>query len=152
MMKEAADRTASQAGDGTTTAIVLTEAIVKAGFENIVDGVNKTQVLRDLVTETNKVVKSLKKHSRKVSGRTLRDVAIISTNNDPALGTTIANVYNRVGKNGIVTISKSQTSDTYFETTNGLKVERGYTSPLFINYHKKDECVFEDTYVLVSDA
>jgi chaperonin GroEL len=152
MMKEAADRTASQAGDGTTTAIVLTEAIVKAGFENIVDGVNKTQVLRDLVTETNKVVKSLKKHSRKVSGRTLRDVAIISTNNDPELGTTIANVYNRVGKNGIVTISKSQTSDTYFETTNGLKVERGYTSPLFINDHKKDECVFEDTYVLVSDA
>jgi len=152
MMKEAADRTASQAGDGTTTAIVLTEAIVKAGFEDIVDGVNKTQVLRDLVTETNKVVKSLKKHSRKVSGRTLRDVAIISTNNDPQLGTTIANVYNRVGKNGIVTISKSQTSDTYFETTNGLKVERGYTSPLFINDHKKDECVFEDTYILVSDA
>lgn len=87
-----------------------------------------------------------------MSGRTLRDVAIISTNNDPQLGTTIANVYNRVGKNGIVTISKSQTSDTYFETTNGLKVERGYTSPLFINDHKKDECVFEDTYVLVSDA
>lgn len=68
MMKEAADRTASQAGDGTTTAIVLTEAIVKAGFENIVDGVNKTQVLRDLVTETNKVVKSLKNIHAKCQG------------------------------------------------------------------------------------
>jgi chaperonin GroEL len=152
MMKEAADRTASQAGDGTTTAIVLTEAIVRAGFDYISESDNKTQVLRDLVSETNKVVNSLKKQSKKVSGKTLKDVAIISSNNDVELGTTIANVYNKVGKNGIVTISKSQTSETYFETTNGLKVERGYTSPLFINDHKKDECVFEDTYILVSDA
>jgi chaperonin GroEL len=152
MMKEAAERTASQAGDGTTTAIVLTESLVKAGFKYIIKGVNKTQVLRDLVTETNIVIESLKKHSRKVSGRTLRDVAIISCNNDSLLGGIIAEVYKRVGKDGIVTIAKSQTSETHYETTNGLKVERGYTSNLFINDHKKDECVFEDTMILVSDA
>lgn len=152
MMKEAADRTASQAGDGTTTAIVLTEALVKAGFKYIKKGANKTQILRDLVAETNIVIESLKQHSRKVSGRTLRDVAIISCNNDTELGGIIAEVYKKVGKDGIVTIAKSQTSETHYETTNGLKVERGYTSNLFINDHKKDECVFEDTMILVSDA
>ena len=152
MMKEAADRTASQAGDGTTTAIVLTEALVKAGFKYIKKEANKTQILRDLVAETNIVIESLKQHSRKVSGRTLRDVAIISCNNDTELGGIIAEVYKKVGKDGIVTIAKSQTSETHYETTNGLKVERGYTSNLFINDHKKDECVFEDTMILVSDA
>jgi len=153
MMKEAADRTATSAGDGTTTAIVLTEALVRAGFQNLkAEGVNKTQVLRDMVTVTNKVVDSLKANSRKVSNATLANVAIISANNDVALGKTISDVYKKVGKNGIVTIANSQTSETYYETTNGLKIDRGYTSNLFITDHKKDECVFEDTYVLVSDA
>ena len=152
MMKEAADRTASQAGDGTTTAIVLTEALVEAGFKYIETDHNKTEILRDLVSDTKNVIDSLKKHSKKVSGRTLRDVAIVSCNNDSVLGGTIADVYKKVGKDGIVTIAKSQTSDTYYETTNGLKVDRGYTSNLFINDHKKDECIFEDTLILVSDA
>ena len=152
MMKEAADRTATSAGDGTTTAIVLTEALVRAGFKHIVDGVNKTQVLRDMVTVTNSVVESLKANSRKVSNSTLANVAIISANNDIALGKTISDVYKKVGKNGIVTIANSQTSETYYETTNGLKIDRGYMSNLFVTDHKKDDCVFEDTYILVSDA
>ena len=151
MMKEAADRTASSAGDGTTTAIVLTEALVKAGFEHIVDGVNKTEVLRDIVEQTKQIVKSLKSNSSKVSNKSLRDVAVISANNDQAIGKIIADVYRQVGKNGIVTIDKSQTSDTYYETTNGLKIDRGYTSNLFINDHKRDECIFEDTHIIVSD-
>jgi len=152
MMKEAADRTATSAGDGTTTAIVLTEALVKAGFKHIVDGVNKTQVLRDMVTVTNGVVDSLKANSRKVSNATLANVAIISANNDTELGKTISDVYKKVGKNGIVTIANSQTSDTYYETTNGLKIDRGYMSNLFVTDHTKDDCVFEDTYILVSDS
>jgi chaperonin GroEL len=153
MMKEAADRTATSAGDGTTTAIVLTEALVRAGFHNLkAEGVNKTQVLRDMVTVTNKVVESLKANSKKVSNATLANVAIISANNDIALGKTISDVYKKVGKNGIVTIANSQTSETYYETTNGLKIDRGYMSNLFVTDHKKDDCVFEDTYILVSDA
>jgi chaperonin GroEL len=152
MMKEAADRTAAQAGDGTTTAIVLTEALIASGFRYIKENHNKTEILRDLVSETNNIIDSIKKHSRKVSGRTLKDVAIVSCNNDTELGSTIADVYKKVGKDGIVTIAKSQTSDTYYETTNGLKIDRGYTSNLFINDHKKDECIFEDTLILVSDA
>ena len=152
MMKEAADRTATSAGDGTTTAIVLTEALVKAGMEHIKDGVNKTEVLRDLVTSTNKICDNLKKSSKAVTKNRLKDVAAISANNDTNIGGIISKVYKEVGKNGIVTVDRSQTSETYFETTNGLKIDRGYSSNLFINDQKKDECVLEDTYVLVSDA
>jgi len=152
MMKQAAERTASSAGDGTTTSIVLTEALVKAGFEHITDGVNRTEVLREIVDKTGDVVSSLKKASKKVTKSRLRDVANISANNDKNIGDIIANVYNEVGKDGVVTVEKSQTSQTYYETTYGIKVDRGYSSPLFINDQKKDECVLEDVYVLVSDA
>ena len=152
MMKEAADRTAASAGDGTTTAIVLTEAIVKAGMSLIEKDENKTEVLRELVKETEKVIENLKRKSRKVTKGRLKDVATISANNDPTIGNIIASVYKSIGINGIVTVDKSQTAETYYETTNGIKVERGYQSHLFINNHEKDECVFEDTHILVSDA
>lgn len=154
MMKEAADRTATEAGDGTTTAIVLTEAIVSEGFKllNNENNVNKTEVLREIVSLTDSIVSNLKRDSRKITPSRLRDVAIISTNNDVKLGKTIADVYKKVGENGIVTIDKSQTSETYYETTNGLKIDRGYSTDLFINDHRKDECILEDTLVLVSDA
>jgi chaperonin GroEL len=152
MMKEAADRTATSAGDGTTTAIVLTEALVKAGIRHITDGVNKTEVLRDLVRKTNLIVASLKKSSRAVTKGRLKDVATISSNNDARIGDIISKVYKGVGKNGIVTVDRSQTSETYFETTNGLKIDRGFSSQLFITDQKKDECIFEDTHILVSDA
>ena len=152
MMKEAADRTATSAGDGTTTAIVLTEALVKAGMEHIKSDTNKTEVLRELVTKTTKICDDLKKSARKVTKGRLKDVATISANNDTAIGDIIAKVYKSVGANGIVTVDKSQTSETYYETTNGIKVERGYTSNLFITNHEKDECVLEDTHILVSDS
>jgi len=154
MMKEAADRTASSAGDGTTTSIVLTEALVKCGV-NVLDtfnDVNKTEVLREMVHVTDEVVERLKKMSKKVTKRRLLDVATISANNDRVIGKIIADVHGEVGENGIVTVEKSQTSETYYETTNGIKVDRGYTSPLFINNHKRDECIMEDVYILVSDA
>ena len=152
MMREAASRTAANAGDGTTTAIVLTEAIVRSGLKELKEADNKTQVLRDMVTETEQIVKNLQKRSRAVSKKKLLDVATISANNDREVGEVIANTYNSVGKNGIVTVEKSQGSETSFETTNGLKIDRGYSSPLFVNNQKKDECIMEDVYILVSDA
>ncbi|GAF97634.1 unnamed protein product, partial [marine sediment metagenome] len=79
-------------------------------------------------------------------------VATISSNNDAAIGEVIAKVYNDVGREGIVTVGRSMTSDTYYETTHGMKIDRGYASNLFINDHKKDECIFEDTHILVSDG
>ena len=125
MMKESADRTAASAGDGTTTAIVLTEALVKAGIEMIGEDTNKTEVLRNIVTKTNAICDNLKKMSRAVTKSKLKDVATISANNDTTIGNIISKVYKDVGKNGIVTVDRSQTSETYFETTNGLKIDRG---------------------------
>lgn len=152
MMKEAADKTATLAGDGTTTAIVLTEALVKNGTCSLGEDTNRTEVLRALVDETKWVVDELRKKSHEVDKDKLRDVAIISANNDNKIGKIIADVYESVGEDGIVTVEKSQTSETYFETTNGIKVDRGYLSPLFINDQKKDECILEDVHILVSDA
>lgn len=151
MMKEAADKTATSAGDGTTTAIVLTEALVLGGMKGITDNMNRTAVLRYLVEVSNKVVDKLRKMSKKLSSSMLIDVASLSANNDREIGRIISEVYKDVGKSGIVTVEKSQTSETYAETTMGLKFDRGYLSPLFINDQKKDECVFEDTMVLVAD-
>jgi len=131
IMKRAADKTATQAGDGTTTAIVLTEAILNEG-KSLKE--NKTTILRELKSETEKVISHLKTKSRKVTDKRLKDVATISANNDA------------------VTVDRSLTSETYYESTKGIKIDRGYGSPLFINDQKKDECILEDVYVLVSDA
>jgi chaperonin GroEL len=154
MMKEAADKTASIAGDGTTTAIVLTEALVKKGFGMFEanPNVNKTETLREVNKLTEKIIKSLKKMSKPVNDRRMLDVATISANNDKEIGKIIADVYKAIGESGIVTVEKSQTSETYYETTNGVKIDRGYSNPMFINNHKRDECILEDVYVLVSDA
>tara|TARA_R110000772_G_scaffold145632_3_gene255708 strand:- start:44 stop:1675 length:1632 start_codon:yes stop_codon:yes gene_type:complete len=154
MMKEAAERTATSAGDGTTTAIVLTEGLVTEGLELLSSepSLNKTKVLRHLVSFTGDVIESLKKRSRPLTKKMMLDVATISANSDEAVGKIIADVYNKVGKTGLVTVEKSQTSETTFETTTGLKVDRGYSTALFINNHKKDECIYDDCLVLVSDA
>tara|TARA_R100000544_G_scaffold20034_1_gene9718 strand:- start:3395 stop:5044 length:1650 start_codon:yes stop_codon:yes gene_type:complete len=152
MMKEAADKTATSAGDGTTTAIVLTEALVKSGNYLIKDTDNRTEILKIINNEVNPIISQLKNMSKPISKRRLKDVAIISANGDKDIGSIIAKTYDTVGKTGIVTVERSQTSETYSDITNGIKVERGYNSPLFINDQKKDECVLEDTYILVSDA
>jgi len=152
IMRQAADRTATNAGDGTTTAIVLTEALVKSGLDLIGEYDNKSEILRLLLSETKSLIKQLHKDSKPVTDKMLKDVATISANNDKDTGEIIAQTYLSVGDNGIVTVEKSQTSETYKETTDGLKIDRGYTSPLFINNHKKDECILDDVHILVSDA
>lgn len=151
MMKEAADKTATNAGDGTTTAIVLTEALVLGGIEYIKESHNRTEVLRKMVDISEEIVDKLRKRSKRVTSGMLVDVASISANNDREIGRIISEVYKDVGKTGIVTVERSQTDETYAETTMGLKFDRGYLSPMFINDAKKDECVFEDVMVLVAD-
>lgn len=151
MMKEAADMTASAAGDGTTTSVVLTEALVMSADEHLNENYNRTEVLRYLVDISNNVVVNLRKKAKKVTKSMLLDVASLSANNDKETGRIISEVYNDVGKTGIVTVEKSQNADTYAETTMGLKFDRGYLSNLFINDQKKDECVLEDVMVLVAD-
>jgi chaperonin GroEL len=151
MMREAAERTATNAGDGTTTAIVLTEALVLGGIEYIKENHNRTEVLRKMVEISDKVVENLRRKSKRLSTSMLIDVASISANNDREIGRIIAEVYKDVGKTGIVTVERSQTDETYAETTKGLKFDRGYLSSMFVNDQKKDECVFDDVMVLVAD-
>ncbi len=153
IVKQAADRTATEAGDGTTTSIVLTEALILNGLDhlNANPALNRTELLRSLVEVSDLVVDKLKKSGKKLTNSMLTDVATISANNDKNIGGIIASVYKEVGKTGIVTVERSQSTETYAETTLGLKIDRGYLSPLFINDQKKDECVYEDVMVLVAD-
>tara|TARA_R100000742_G_C4278972_1_gene102563 strand:+ start:231 stop:1808 length:1578 start_codon:yes stop_codon:yes gene_type:complete len=153
MMKEAAERTANSAGDGTTTAIVLTEAIVREGLQLFKrqEKINKTEVVRDINKLTDKMLKDLTSKSKKVTGKTLKDVATVSANNDEELGQMIANAYKELGNDGILTVENSKTEETYYEITKGIKVDRGYTSKLFINNQRNDECILDDVQVLVTD-
>ena len=159
MMKEAAEKTATHAGDGTTTSIVLTEAIVlnaikefdpmRGQVQNVSD---KTEVIREINAVKDIIINELSNIAVQVDDEKLLDVATISCNNDKELGKIIADTYKAVGKDGIVTIEKSDDSKTYSQATQGIKVDRGYTSHLFINDQKKDQCILDDVHVLVCDA
>ena len=151
MMKDAANRTSNEAGDGTTTAIVLAEAFVEAGESHILPSNNTTQVVRYINQIIQEVVKELEKSAKKITQSSLLDVAKISANNDPEIGKLIFDAYKKVGRDGIVTVERSQNHETYAEVTNGIKVDRGYSSNLFINNQKKDECILENAKVLVCD-
>jgi len=158
MMKQAADKTALDAGDGTTTSIVLAEALVLELLKEMDEAskkgitLNKTELLKEIVKEAEEYADSLTKNSIKLSKKMLSDVATISANNDKELGKIISDAYKKVGKNGIVTVEKASGEKTYADVTDGFKLDRGYASGLFINNQEKDECIFEDCYVLVCDA
>jgi chaperonin GroEL len=155
IMKQAADRTATNAGDGTTTAIVLTEAIVLSvlrQMEEKSEVISMIEVTRELDRVCDSIIASLDGMSKKVTKARLLDVATISANNDTRIGKIIADTYTKAGlKNGVVTVSRSQTTETWAEVIDGIRVDKGYSSPMFINDHKRDECILEDTAVLVAD-
>ena len=154
MVREAAEKTATRAGDGTTTAIVLADAIIGLAIDWEIEAQenNKTEILRELDGAAEFIISELTKKALTLDDKKLLDVATISCNNDPKMGKIIADTYNKVGKDGIVTIEKSDTSDTFAQTTHGINVDRGYSSHLFVNNQKKDECILSDVHVLVSDA
>ena len=151
IMREAAERTATIAGDGTTTSIVLAEKLAVLGDE-LSAGLNVTEFLRLLNTETERIISMLDDDSVEMTSDMLYHVARISSNNDAKIGDIIGKTYEEVGSNGIVTVENSQTHETYYEVTNGIKLDQGYSSPMFINDHKRDECILEDVKVLVCDA
>ena len=148
IMRQAADRTATMAGDGTTTAIVLAEALILGGMDA---GLTLSQS-KDLMALCDKAVKMLKKQSKTVKLSDLASIATISANNDPEIGAIIAKAYKDVGAEGIVSVQRATGQTTYVETTKGMRFKRGYTNRMFVNDQRKDECVLEDAYVLVSDA
>lgn len=153
IMREASERTAGEAGDGTTTAIVLTQAIIDWVDKNVdFDKVNRINFLRELEGHLDYIEKQLAKDSVKLGARRMRDVATISANNDPAIGDIISKAYKAVGKSGLVTVENSDTEQTYIEVTNGVRYNIGYSSPLFVNNQKRDECIFEDVHIFICDS
>ena len=148
MMRQAADKTSTVAGDGTTTSIVLAEAIINAADDHTDSNTNVIEVIREINDITAAVVARLSKMSKKVTGKKLYDVASISANNDKQIGKMISDAFNEVD---MVTVENSMNSDTHVEIISGMKIDRGYTSKYFINDHKKQECVLDNTYVLITD-
>ena len=147
MVRQASERTSQDAGDGTSTAVVLARAIVDLGGGSSVD------VLRNLIRIVREdVVEALLGMSLPLTDSRLRDVSVISCNNDNELGGVIADAYLAVGIDGVVTVESSDNNETYFEVTDGIRFKRGYSTPVFINSERKDECIMEDVYVLVSDV
>jgi chaperonin GroEL len=148
MMRQAAERTATVAGDGTTTSIVLAEAIIDASDKYLSETDNVTEVIREINQIAGQVVAQLDKKSKKLSGKKLVDVATISANNDREVGKMIADAFGEVD---MVTVENSQTTSTYVEIIKGMKIDRGYASRVFINDFKKQECVLDNPYILISD-
>ncbi len=151
VIRDAAANTASSAGDGTTTSIVLAEALVLNGLEMIKPQYDKTEILRELHKLTDNVIADLKKKSKKLTKGRMKDVATISANNDRFIGNLVASAYSKAGKNALVSVDNSDTSETYVEVTSGIKMKRGYDTVAYVNNQTKDECILENTHVLITD-
>ncbi len=151
IMREASEKTANSAGDGTTTSMVLAQAIIHEAMDQIEPSDNLTQVLRDIQEASTEVLTKLDEMSVEITDDKLESVATISANGDTDTGSIIADAYSKVGLTGVVTVEPSKDALTYSEIISGMKVDRGYTSKYFVTDHKKQECVLDDPYILVTD-
>lgn len=150
VVMQAAARTALEAGDGTTSAIVIAESLVVNGFKLITPELNRIEVLRHMQTITEGVVKQLKSSAVSVRGRRLSDVAIISANNDTKVGKVIASAFKAVGKDGSVIVSKAMGAETYADISSGVRLDRGYISPYLVTDHGADAWTGQNVRVLLS--
>jgi chaperonin GroEL len=150
LVKEVASKTADVAGDGTTTATVLTQAIYEEGLKAIASGANPVYVKRGIDEAVKIIVEELKKISKPVTGRKeIEQVATISANNDPEIGKIIADAMEKVGKDGVITVEESKSAETVLEVTEGMQFDRGYLSPYFVTNAEKMEAVLENPYILI---
>jgi len=150
LVKEVASKTADVAGDGTTTATVLTQAIYEEGLKAIASGANPIYVKRGIDEAVKVIVEELKKISKPVTGRKeIEQVATISANNDPEIGKIIADAMEKVGKDGVITVEESKSAETVLEVTEGMQFDRGYLSPYFVTNAEKMEAVLENPYILI---
>src|SRR5438309_882579 len=152
MVKEVATKTSDLAGDGTTTATVLAQAIYREGLKSVTAGANPMALKRGIENAVETVVTELKKISVPTSGRKdIKQVATISANGDAEIGDKIADAMDKVGKDGVITVEEAKSLETTLETVDGMQFDRGYLSPYFITDPEKMECVLEDSYILVND-
>ena len=153
MVKEVASKTADQAGDGTTTATVLAQAIVTAGIKNVAAGANPMDLKRGIDKAVTAVVANLKKQSQSVGedNKKIKQVASISANNDEIIGTLIADAMAKVGKDGVITVEEAKGTETEMKTVEGMQFDRGYLSPYFVTNADKMEVELENPYILIYD-
>lgn len=153
MLKEVASKTADVAGDGTTTATVLAQAIVTAGLKNVAAGANPMDLKRGIDKAVEAVVGSLKKMSKEVGddNKKIEQVATISANNDSEIGKLIAQAMAKVKKEGVITVEEAKGTDTTVEVVEGMQFDRGYISPYFVTNADKMEAVMENPYILMYD-
>lgn len=151
LIKEVASKTGDVAGDGTTTAVVLAQAIMAEGFSAVNSGANPLVLKRGIDKAVDWVVKNLKNQSQNVKGyEKIKEVATISAN-DGELGKLVADVFQKVGKDGVVTVEESQTFDMTTELVEGMQFDHGYISPYMITNPERMEAVYEDPYILITD-
>jgi chaperonin GroEL len=152
MVKEVATKTSDVAGDGTTTATVLAQAIFREGLKSVTAGVNPMAIKRGIDKAVDLIVEELKKMSVKTSGKKeIAQVGAISANNDHEIGNLIADAMEKVGNDGVITVEEARGLETTLETVDGMQFDRGYLSPYFVTDPEKMEAVLEDAYVLIHD-
>jgi len=153
MVKEVASKTNDQAGDGTTTATVLAQAIFNTGLKNVTAGANPMDLKRGIDKAVAKVVENLKAQSVEIndSHEKIEQVATISANNDNAVGKVIAEAMQKVKKEGVITIEEAKGTDTYVKVVEGMQFDRGYISPYFVTDTEKMEAVYDTPYILIYD-
>ena len=152
MIKQAAMKTADNAGDGTTTSTLLAREIVKQGLQRLNDGANAVEIKRGIDNGVEVVLRNLKKNSEKItSEEQLEQIATISSNNDPTIGKLISTAIEKVGREGVVHIEESRTGETYLETVEGMQFDRGFKSPYFVTNNSTMSSVLNDVYVLIAD-
>src|SRR6266542_1459737 len=152
MLKEVASKTSDIAGDGTTTATVLAQAIFKEGLKNVTAGANPMGLKRGIDAAVDAVVAELKRLSKSTKDKKeIAQVATIASNNDKTIGTLIAEAMEKVGKDGVITVEESKSAETVLDVVEGMQFDRGYLSPYFVTDAERMECVLEDAVILIHE-
>src|SRR5271169_1644511 len=151
MVREVASKTSDVAGDGTTTATVLAQAIYREGAKHVTAGANPMAIKRGIFTAVEAVVASLKEQSKPVSGPMIAQVGTISANHDETIGRIIAEAMDKVGKDGVITVEEGKTLETSLEVVEGMQFDRGYLSPYFVTDPERMEVVLENPVILIHE-
>ncbi|MGA1606987.1 MAG: chaperonin GroEL, partial [Planctomycetota bacterium] len=152
LVKEVASKTSDVAGDGTTTATVLAEAIFEEGLKNVTAGANPVAIKRGIEAAVAKVTEHLQKQATKVKGKTeIAQVGCIAANNDPEIGNMIADAMERVGQDGVITVEEGKSLATEVDWVEGMQFDKGYLSPHFVTAPERMETVLEDPFILVHE-
>jgi chaperonin GroEL len=152
MVKQAAIKTADNAGDGTTTSTLLAREMVKAGLSHLNNGANAVEIKRGIDSAVKQVVRTIRENAEEISSEEqLEQIATISANNDAEIGKLIATAMDKVGRDGVVTIEESKSGETYLETVEGMQFDRGYKSPYFVTNNNTMSCGLDNPYILIAD-